>query len=99
MKKITLTKDLEATLQRAADEARARRHEHVTLEHLLLALGDDPDAGRLFKACRIDLPQLTAALDGALAEQDVLAERKEPEHTRAFWRVVERAAMQAQSSG
>jgi len=47
---MTISKELEATLQLAVAEAKRRRHEYLTVEHLLLALCVDPIAGRILRA-------------------------------------------------
>lgn len=63
-----LTTDLQHTLERAFDAARTRRNEHVALEHLLLALLDDPVAKKAISACGGDLSDLKAELVTFLAE-------------------------------
>src|SRR5437879_4294561 len=82
--------------------AKARRHEHVTLEHLLYALLRDPVAARILRACGARLPELRRELEQHLDESQPSLPRgadREPEHTQAFKRVLERAALQVQSSG
>jgi len=99
---LSITKELESSLRLAFAEAKARRHEHVTLEHLLYALLRDPIATRILRACGARLPELKRELEQHLQEsQPQLAEGfdRDPEQTRAFQRVLERAAMQVQSSG
>ena len=99
---LSITKELESTLRLATEEARQRRHEHVTLEHLLLALLRDPVAQRILRACGARLPDLKRELEehlGGSQPQLPEDEPREPEFTRAFQRVLERAAMQVQSSG
>src|SRR5438270_13962152 len=99
---LSITKELESTLGLAFAEAKARRHEHVTLEHLLYALLRDPVASRILRACGARLPELKRDLEQHLQEsQPQLPEgsERDPEQTRAFQRVLERAAMQVQSSG
>ncbi|HEY4730708.1 MAG TPA: ATP-dependent Clp protease ATP-binding subunit ClpA, partial [Myxococcales bacterium] len=79
-----------------------RRHEHVTLEHLLYALLRDPIATRILRACGARLPELKRDLEQHLQDsQPRLPDGfdRDPEQTRAFQRVLERAAMQVQSSG
>ena len=99
---LSITKELESTLRMAIAEAKARRHEHVTLEHLLYALLRDPVASRLLKTCGVRVPELRRELERHMEETLVAlpagAER-EPEQTRAFQRVLQRAAIQVQSSG
>jgi ATP-dependent Clp protease ATP-binding subunit ClpA len=99
---LSITKELESSLRLAFAEAKARRHEHVTLEHLLYALLRDPIATRILRACGARLPELKRDLETHLQEtQPSLPEgsERDPEQTRAFQRVLERAAMQVQSSG
>jgi ATP-dependent Clp protease ATP-binding subunit ClpA len=99
---LQITKELESSLRLAFAEAKARRHEHVTLEHLLYALLKDPIAIRVLRACGARLSELKRDLEQHLLEtQPTLPEGsdRDPEQTRAFQRVLERAAMQVQSSG
>jgi ATP-dependent Clp protease ATP-binding subunit ClpA len=99
---LSITKELESTLGLAFAEAKARRHEHVTLEHLLYALLRDPVAVRILRACGARLPELRRELEQHLDDSQQVLPRgaeREPEHTQAFKRVLERAAMQVQSSG
>src|SRR3954470_18884031 len=99
---LSITKELESSLRLAFAEAKGRRHEHVTLEHLLYALLRDPVATRILRACGARLVELKRDLESHLAEsQPQLPEgsERDPEQTRAFQRVLERAAMQVQSSG
>src|SRR4030088_2559743 len=99
---LSITKELESTLRSAFAEAKARRHEHVTLEHLLYALLRDPIASRILRSCGAQLGELREELDQPLSQAiESLPEGhdRDPEQTRAFQRVLERAAMQVQSSG
>src|SRR5919204_1930022 len=99
---LSITKELESTLRLAFAEAKARRHEHVTLEHLLYALLRDPVAARILRACGARLPELRRELEQHLDDSQPSLPRgaeREPEHTQAFKRVLERAALQVQSSG
>src|SRR5262245_68056 len=97
---MTITKELEQTIQMAIGEARRRKHEYLTLEHLLFALIADPVAGRCLRACGANVGKLVASLEEFFAG---IAERAdgddEPKQTAAFWRVLQRAAMHAQSAG
>ena len=94
---------LEATLHRALHEANERAHEYATLEHLLLALIDDPDARAVLKACAVDMDQLreeiAAYLDGELDSLKVDDSGVEATPTAGFQRVVQRALLHVQSSG
>src|SRR3989442_7530470 len=99
---LSITKELESSLRLAFAEAKARRHEHVTLEHLLYALLRDPVATRILRACGARLQELKRELEQHLQEsQPQLPDGsdRDPEQTRAFQRVLEGAAMQVQSSG
>jgi ATP-dependent Clp protease ATP-binding subunit ClpA len=99
---LSITKELESSLRLAFAEAKARRHEHVTLEHLLYALLRDPVAVRILRACGARMAELKRDLEQHLQDsQPQLPDGadRDPEQTRAFQRVLERAAMQVQSSG
>ena len=62
---------LEQSIHAALALANARRHELATLEHLLLALIEEPDAARVMRACAVDLDELRKSLrDGKLPEDD-----------------------------
>jgi ATP-dependent Clp protease ATP-binding subunit ClpA len=96
--------EMEQTLHRALKEANDRRHEYATLEHLLLALLDDPDAENVLHACEISIDklrqQLNEYLDDDLASLIVdedFAEDAKP--TAGFQRVIQRAVYHVQSSG
>ncbi|QQA42076.1 ATP-dependent Clp protease ATP-binding subunit ClpA [Pelagovum pacificum] len=94
---------LEQSIHAALALANARRHELATLEHLLLALIDEPDAARVMKACSVDLDELRRALDEFI-EDDLSTlvtevEGSEAVPTAAFQRVIQRAAIHVQSSG
>src|SRR5688572_6310323 len=93
---------LEIVLTVAYREATARRHTHLTLEHLLYALAHDPDGERILAACGADLPQLRRDLDKYLqesVEQFSRGQQKEPEQTMAFRRVLQTAVLHVQSAG
>jgi len=98
----SFSRPLEETLHRAVHYANERRHEYATLEHLLLALVDDPDAANVMTACNVDLVALKSALTlyvdtdlAALATSD--GEDAKP--TAGFQRVIQRAVIHVQSSG
>ncbi len=96
-----ITKDLRATLNLAHRTAQERRHEYLTLEHVLHAMLQDPVATEVLEACGADLPGLKIALEAFLDEQESLPSHvdKLPEQTMAFQRVLQRAAVNLQSSG
>jgi len=94
---------LEQSIHSALALANARRHELATLEHLLLALLDEPDAARVMKACSVDLDELRKTLEDFI-EDDLSTlvtevEGSEAVPTAAFQRVIQRAAIHVQSSG
>lgn len=68
--RIPMSPFLTATLTRAADYASAQAHREVTLEHLLLALAEDPEATVVLKSSNIDLPRLTAEVSDFLGRSD-----------------------------
>jgi len=97
-----LSKELEFTLNLAFKEAREKRHEFMTVEHLLLALLDNPAAEEVLKACTVNLLQLRNELMVFLDETTpVLSEidERDTQPTLGFQRVLQRAIFQAQSSG
>src|SRR5256885_4742956 len=99
---LSITKELESTLRLAFAEAKARRHENVTLEHLLYALLRDPVASRILRACGARMAELRRELEEHLERILVSVPPggpRDPEQTRDYARVLERAAMQVQSSG
>jgi ATP-dependent Clp protease ATP-binding subunit ClpA len=98
---VTVTKELQITLQAAVADARQRRHEYVTLEHLLHALAKDKLASEILLACGCDLDLLQRELEEYLERTlEALHNRmQDPEQTAAFQRVLQRAAWHVQGSG
>jgi ATP-dependent Clp protease ATP-binding subunit ClpA len=98
-----LSKDLELTLNSAFKEARAKRHEFMTVEHLLLALLDNHAAADVLNACAADIPQLRRDLiefiDSTTPLISVGDEDRETQPTLGFQRVLQRAVFHVQSSG
>jgi ATP-dependent Clp protease ATP-binding subunit ClpA len=96
-----LSKELEFTLNQAFKEARAKRHEFMTVEHLLLALLDNPSAVGVLRACGANIERLRAELSEFI-EQSVprIPENSEAETqpTLGFQRVLQRAVFHVQSS-
>jgi ATP-dependent Clp protease ATP-binding subunit ClpA len=99
----SLTATLEDAIHRAIGFANARRHELATLEHLLLALVDEPDAARVMRACSVDLGELRANLTRFIdTELETLvfdSDGSEAAPSTGFQRVIQRAAIHVQSSG
>jgi ATP-dependent Clp protease ATP-binding subunit ClpA len=98
-----LDKDLEATLNDAFKGAQSKRHEFMTVEHLLLALLDNADAMLVIKACGGDLNGLRGELIEFVDATTPLIPEEEAERdtqpTLGFQRVIQRAAFHVQSSG
>src|SRR5512145_2301499 len=98
---VMLSKELEFTLNQAFKEARAKRHEFMTVEHLLLALLDNPSAVGVLRACGANIERLRAELSEFI-EQSVprIPENSEAETqpTLGFQRVLQRAVFHVQSS-
>ncbi len=97
-----LSKELEYSLNVAFRVAREKRHEFVTVEHLLLALVDEPDAARVLRACGSDMAQLRSELTSYVDENTPVlgpSEERETQPTLGFQRVLQRAVFHVQSSG
>ncbi len=94
---------LEQSIHAALALANARQHEFATLEHLLLALIEEPDAAQVMQACEVDLDvlrgQLQDFIDEELTSLITETEGSEAVPTAAFQRVIQRAAIHVQSSG
>ena len=94
---------LEQAIHAALAQANARKHELATLEHLLLALLDEPDALKVMKACSVDVDELRTTvvtfIDEDLSTLETDIEGSEAVPTAAFQRVIQRAAIHVQSSG
>lgn len=94
---------LEQSIHGALALANEHKHELATLEHLLLALIDEPDAARVMRACSVNLEELRKDLENFISDDlstlitDV--EGSEAVPTAAFQRVIQRAAIHVQSSG
>ncbi|GGG49430.1 ATP-dependent Clp protease ATP-binding subunit ClpA [Pseudohongiella nitratireducens] len=98
-----LSRDLEVTLNDAFASARSKRHEYMTVEHLLLALLDNEMAASVLIQCGAELDTLRSGLEEyidattpVLAEQD---ESRDTQPTLGFQRVLQRAVFHVQSSG
>ncbi|MGB5277688.1 MAG: ATP-dependent Clp protease ATP-binding subunit ClpA [Gammaproteobacteria bacterium] len=97
-----LSKELEASLNRAFNDARDKRHEYITVEHLLLALLDNSSANSVLQACGTDLNLIRNELDEYLEKNtpvfsDIVSGEVQP--TLGFQRVLQRAVFHVQSSG
>jgi len=97
-----LSKELESSLNRAFNDARDRRHEYITVEHLLLSLLDNSSANSVLQACGADLNLIRSELHEYLEKNtpifsDVVSGEVQP--TLGFQRVLQRAVFHVQSSG
>ena len=98
----SFAQSLEKTLHSALANASERSHEYATLEHLLLALIDDPDAAQVMQACGVDLGDLGDVVRQYLDQEYQslkTAEKADPQPTAGFQRVIQRAILHVQSSG
>ena len=98
-----LNKELESTLNSAFKVARNKRHEFMTVEHLLLAMLDNQDASDVLTACGVEVKKLSSSLvefinstTPLLNEDD---EERDTQPTLGFQRVLQRAVFHVQSSG
>lgn len=97
-----LNKDLEQSLNKAFIDAREKRHEFITVEHLLLVLLDNPAARSVLMACGADMSQLQQDLSEFIDQNTPLLlgdEDRETQPTLGFQRVLQRAVFHVQSSG
>ncbi len=98
-----LNRELESSLNFAFKEARAKRHELMTPEHLLMALLDNGSAIRVFRALEVDTKKLRRELEDLLDNTTPLIPKNDPDRetqaTVGFNRVVHRAIFHAQTQG
>ncbi|BBB26290.1 ATP-dependent Clp protease ATP-binding subunit ClpA [Amphritea japonica] len=98
-----LNKELEDTLSVAFKNARAKRHEFMTVEHLLLALLDNSEARAVLDACGVDLNKMRSLLSAFIEDTTPLLPDDIPDietqPTLGFQRVLQRAVFHVQSSG
>jgi len=96
-----ISQELEVTLHMAFVEARQQRHEFITVEHLLLALLDNPSASDILKACAADMDALRKALSNHINENTPVVagnDEVDTQPTLGFQRVIQRAIMHVQST-
>ncbi len=96
-----IAQELEVSLHMAFMEARQKRHEFITVEHLLLALVDNPSASEVLKACAADVDDLRKLLAEFVTEHTPIltGEDVDTQPTLGFQRVIQRAILHVQSSG
>jgi ATP-dependent Clp protease ATP-binding subunit ClpA len=98
---LMIAQELEVSLHMAFMEARQKRHEFITVEHLLLALLDNPSASEVLKACAAEVDDLRKLLIEFVAEHTPIltTEDTDTQPTLGFQRVIQRAILHVQSSG
>ena len=97
-----IAQELEVSLHMAFVEARQKRHEFITVEHLLLALLDNPSAAEALRACGGNIEQLRRDLNKFIGEHTPRIEGEDEidtQPTLGFQRVIQRAILHVQSSG
>jgi ATP-dependent Clp protease ATP-binding subunit ClpA len=97
-----IAQELEVSLHMAFVEARQKRHEFITVEHLLLALLDNPTAAEVLRACAANIDELRKALTDFIAAHTPTvagSEEIDTQPTLGFQRVIQRAILHVQSSG
>jgi ATP-dependent Clp protease ATP-binding subunit ClpA len=97
-----IAQELEVSLHMAFVEARQKRHEFITVEHLLLALLDNPSAAEVLRACAANVEELRRELTNFINEHTPKVEGVEEidtQPTLGFQRVIQRAILHVQSSG
>ncbi len=97
-----IAQELEVSLHMAFVEARQQRHEFITVEHLLLALLDNPSAAEVLRACSANIDDLRKSLAGFIKDntpQVAGTEEVDTQPTLGFQRVIQRAIMHVQSTG
>ncbi len=97
-----IAQELEVSLHMAFVEARQKRHEFITVEHLLLALLDNPSAAEVLRACAANVEELRKELSNFIDEHTPRVESEEEidtQPTLGFQRVIQRAILHVQSSG
>ncbi|MDC7712732.1 ATP-dependent Clp protease ATP-binding subunit ClpA [Vogesella sp. LYT5W] len=97
-----IAQELEVSLHMAFMEARRKRHELISVEHLLLAMTDNPSAAEVLRACGANIEQLKKQLGDFIDEHTPIVpgdNEVETQPTLGFQRVIQRAILHVQSSG
>ncbi|HEY5580617.1 MAG TPA: ATP-dependent Clp protease ATP-binding subunit ClpA [Rhodoferax sp.] len=97
-----IAQELEVSLHMAFVEARQQRHEFITVEHLLLALLDNPSAAEVLRACSVSIDDLRKSLANFIKDntpQVAGSDDVDTQPTLGFQRVIQRAIMHVQSTG
>ena len=97
-----IAQELEVSLHMAFVEARQQRHEFITVEHLLLALLDNPSASEVLRACAANIEDLRKSLTQFIKDNTPTVggnDEVDTQPTLGFQRVIQRAIMHVQSTG
>ena len=97
-----IAQELEVSLHMAFVEARQQRHEFITVEHLLMALLDNPSAAEVLRACSANIDELRKSLAQFIKENTPTvggSDEVDTQPTLGFQRVIQRAIMHVQSTG
>jgi len=97
-----IAQELEVSLHMAFMDARQKRHELITVEHLLLAMLDNPSASEVLKACGASLDKLRTDITDHIEEHTPIVsgeDEVDTQPTLGFQRVIQRAMLHVQSSG
>ncbi len=97
-----ISQELEVSLHMAFVEARQKRHEFITVEHLLLAMLDNPSAAQVLRACAANIEDLRKVLSEFVVQHTPVVsgtDEVDTQPTLGFQRVIQRAILHVQSSG
>ncbi len=97
-----LSTEVEYSINKLFKDARDKRHEFVTVEHLLLSMTNNPSAGKALRACGVNIPILQTELESYIEENTPLLgedDQRETQPTLGFQRVIQRAVYHVQASG
>ena len=97
-----IAQELEVSLHMAFMDARQKRHELITVEHLLLAMLDNPSASEVLNACGAKINKLRSDISGHIEEHTPIvsgSDDVDTQPTLGFQRVIQRAMLHVQSSG
>jgi len=97
-----LSTEIEYSINKLFKDAHDRRYEFVTVEHLLLAMTNNPSAGKALRACGVNIPILQSDLESHLEENTPLLseeDQRETQPTLGFQRVIQRSVYHVQAAG
>ncbi len=97
-----LSTEVEYSINKLFRDARDKRHEFVTVEHLLLSMANNPSAAKALRACGVDIPVLQTELDSYIEDNTPLLSEEDPRETQptlGFQRVIQRAVYHVQATG